>query len=514
MAVGTFNTPTTNITSPVSQWVRPSDWLAMPTPGTQELIGLLAIYDDTNYIAVQCQGAYTVDWGDGTTTNYASNAIASKTYAFSAISASTLTTFGYKQVLVRITPQAGQNLSSVAFNIQHPSLAKVYATGWLDIDARLPNGSIFLNGHTNIVRYARLERVVLRKIIAGSLMGNMFNNCWGLRSVYIEPNDSSTSGNFNAMFQNCYSLEEAPFMNTISATTMGNMFNQCHNLKSVPLYDTRNVTSMDSIFFQCRNLESIPPFNTSKVTNTNSMFQNCSSLRRVPLLDVTKVTLATSMFNSCTALDYVPALDFKLVTNFNSMFNTCISLRNIDLITTSASTSFNSMFTSCASLEEIPLLDTRSVTDFTNAFNSCVALSKIPQFNTSAATNFTGILGGCNSLLEIPALDTSKVITWTSSFANCISLRRLPALNFSAGTNFGSFLLNNLSLGKSEAYAARFAHSYTNMALSTPAIVEIFTNLGTANGAQTIIVSPNPGYAALTAADRLIATSKGWTIAA
>lgn len=514
MAVGTFKTPTTNITSPVTTWERPSDWLAMPTPGTQEVVALLAIYDDTNYTVVQCQGPYTVDWGDGNVINYNTNVQAFKTYAYSAISNSTLTTRGYKQVLVRITPQAGQNLTSVNFGVQHNVYAKNgYGTGWLDIDMRIPNGTPFFNGHTNIVRYGRLERVVIRKLLAGSLMGNMFNNMWNLRVVSLEPNDTTTSGNYTAMFSNCYSLEEVPFFNTLSATTMSNMFYQCHNLKSVPLYNTANVTSMDSMFFQCRNLESIPPFNTSNVTNTNAMFQNCSSLRRVPLLDVKKVTIATSMFNACTALDYVPALDFKLVTNFNSMFNTCSSLRTIDLITTSAATSFNSIFTSCAALEELPALDTRSVTDWNSAFNGCVALWKIPTFNMSAATTVSSTFAGCNALLEIPLMDTSKIITWTSMFNNCLSLRKLPALNMSAGTVFTTFLGNNLTLGKSDTFGARYSHSYTNMALSQVEIVNIFNNLGTAAGAQTITVSGNPGYAALTAAERLIATGKGWTIA-
>ena len=51
------------------------------------------------------------------------------------------------------------------------------------------------------------------------------------------------------------------------------------------------------------------------------------------------------------------------------------------------------------------------------------------------------------------------------------------------------------------------------MCLSQSAIVDIFNGLGTAVGTPTITVSNNPGYAALTAAERLIATNKGFTIA-
>ena len=51
------------------------------------------------------------------------------------------------------------------------------------------------------------------------------------------------------------------------------------------------------------------------------------------------------------------------------------------------------------------------------------------------------------------------------------------------------------------------------MRLSRAAIVAIFNGLASGVTSKIITVSGNPGFAALTAADRLIATAKGWTIA-
>jgi len=51
------------------------------------------------------------------------------------------------------------------------------------------------------------------------------------------------------------------------------------------------------------------------------------------------------------------------------------------------------------------------------------------------------------------------------------------------------------------------------MTLSRAAIVSIFTNLGTAVGAQTVTVTGNHGVPDLTAPDLAIATDKGWTVA-
>ena len=46
MAIGSFKLPNVATSAPVADWTRPADWLAMPTIGTQEFIGLLAITND------------------------------------------------------------------------------------------------------------------------------------------------------------------------------------------------------------------------------------------------------------------------------------------------------------------------------------------------------------------------------------------------------------------------------------------------------------------------------------
>jgi len=60
---------------------------------------------------------------------------------------------------------------------------------------------------------------------------------------------------------------------------------------------------------------------------------------------------------------------------------------------------------------------------------------------------------------------------------------------------------------------SRFAISFASMKLSRQEIAGIFTALGTASGAQTVTVTGNHGVPDLTAADLLIATNKGWTVA-
>ena len=63
-------------------WVRPSDWLALPTvaDGDEIFVGLHAIFPDANFVAFTVAGDYEVDWGDGTSNTYSSGATAEHEY--------------------------------------------------------------------------------------------------------------------------------------------------------------------------------------------------------------------------------------------------------------------------------------------------------------------------------------------------------------------------------------------------------------------------------------------------
>ena len=489
MAVGTFKLPMGGggSGSSVTPYERPADWLAMPTPGAQEVIGLMAVYNDGgNYVAVNCAGNYTVDWGDGTApVNYATGVTAAYQHTFASLPSGRLTSKGFRQALVRITPQAGFNLTSVIFGTQHPTLAKSYAVGWLDFDVRAPNGIVTWGASASVIRYARLEKIVIRELGAQNPQ-NLFSNLFNLRSIYIEPSEMTGRTAFNNMFQNCYALEEAPFFDTSSATTTSLMFAGCYSLKIVPNYNLSSTTNVSAMFDGCVSLETVPAFVLG--TNTVSMFQNASTLAETPAFNTSNVTDMNNMFVNCSALETVALFDTSKVINFTNMFNTCRSLKSV------------------------PQFNTQLGQNFTSMFASCNVLTEIPLFNMVSATNMTGMFNGCNNIMYLPALNTASVTTLSQTFNNCINLRELPAFNLPLCTVFTTWLGANTTLSRSNIIGARFGHSYTGMSLSQANIVTIFTNLGTASGTQTITVSANPGRAALTAPEILIATSKGWTV--
>ena len=485
MAIGTFKLPIGSTTT-AATYTRPADWLSMPTPGTQEVIGLMAVYDDDgNYVALQCQGAYTVDWGDGTITNYASNAIALYQHTFASLPSETLTSKGFRQALVRITPQAGQNLTVVSIGVQHPTLAKSYAPGWLEFDIRTPNALPTFSGGSNVIRYARLEKITVRQMGTQNPQ-NWATNLFNLKSVYIEPTETSHCISMNNMFQSCYALIE------------------------VNKFDTSAVTNSNLMFSGCYSLEKVPNFNLSSSTNVTSMFDSCLSLKTAP--NLTLGTSAASLFTNCSSLTTVTGMGTSNVTDFTSMFFNCTALETVALFDTSKGTNFTTMFSTCRSLTSIPQFNTILGQNFTSMFSSCNNLTEIPLLNTASASNMTGMFNGCNSLMYLPALNTSNVTTLNQAFQNCWNLRELPAFSLPVCTVFTSWLTNITTLSKSNIINPTRGHSYSGMSLSQANIVTIFNNLGIASGAQTINVSSNPGRAALTAGEIAIATGKGWTV--
>jgi surface protein len=449
-------------------WVRPSDWLTLPTVTStdQKFVGLLAIHDsDSNFVALNASGPYTVDWGDGVVENFNSAVVAQHTYNYSSISETTLCSRGYKQVIVTITPQSSQILTALDLQRQHTNhSATARYVGCLDITVSLPNAST--NDALRItysdfatVLFTDLEQVKIMSYVS-SVHRNLFNNAIALRSVVLM-NTASTVTDLTSMFQNCRSLTILPELNTSTATNMSSMFSGCRSLTTIPELNTGNVTNMSGMFNGCNSLITIPLLNTAAVNNMSSMFNGCFSLTTVPLLNTAAVTTMQNMFLDCRSLTSVPLFNTVLVNTMSNMFNTC------------------------SNLSSVPLFNTAAVTTMSNMFTGCTNLTTIPQFSSGSVTTMSSMFSGCTSLVEVNLTSTASVTTTTSMFASCPSLRRIKTTSGFTQT----FTITTCNLGPT-------------------ALNELYTSLATVT-AKTITVSGNWGVAT---DDPSIATAKGWTV--
>lgn len=406
----------------VEVWERPSDWLPMPDvlATEQKVVGLVAITNTTaNHLSIQCQGAYTVDWGDGSSpANFTSGSTASKNIAWGDISGSTLTTRGYRQALVIITPQSGQNLTLIDFKISFSGIGyTVDQNRWLDLIVSAPDCGV--PGFSSISSTPRMR--------------------WLERIQWISKNSSNISG--------------------------------------------------DYLFFELRSLQKVElPPGSWKFNNVVGLWRNCRLMRDFPEIDTSICTDMSLMHSGCTSAVSIPQYDF------------------------SSATTLENFAASCVSLLEYGDIIAPNCTQIGGIFNGCSCLSRLGSlsFGAPLVEPFNCIVG---TLLEtITLFNTSGVTSMFSFISTNLKLREVPAFDLSATTS-ANVIVSHTSIQRSLVTGYRYTHSYTNCALSRDAIVEIFNNLGTAVGAQTITVTGCPGAASLSGADLAIATGKGWTVA-
>lgn len=401
-----------------NDWVRPSDWLTLPTltTGEQKFVGLLAIRETTNFVALTASGNFVVNWGDGSgDINVNAGVQAERNIAWADVSSSTLTSLGYRQVIVTVTMQAGQTMTSFSLQRKHTQAGLIAnpTTNWLDISVNAPSmTTLEIRNGTTVT---------------------------GLRNLAVARVQENAVTNFSNLFNSCTGLRSLPILTTGSGTNFSGMFSLCTGLQAVPLFDTAAGTNFGSMFNSCGNLRAIPLINTAAGTNFSIMFGSCARLLTVPLLATGAGTNFSNMFTGCANLRAVPLINTAAGTDFNNMFNNCAALRTIPLLNTAAGTDFSNMFGSCFSLQEIPLLNTGAGLNFNNIFSGCQSLQAVPQLNTASGTSFSGPFAGSVSIAKARFNGTTRSIFYPNL---ALSAEALNDIYTGLGTAAGAQTIN------------------------------------------------------------------------
>lgn len=384
---------------PAEPYVRPSDWLTIPdvNAGDEAFYGLFAIFDhDSNYAKIYHNQNYKVDWGVGAgNVSYAGNTYATQYYDFADFDNSTLTSRGYKQVVIKIYPDTGKHLEvlDVCIRDQGP----VAQTNWLDIAVAGPY-LIYLGLNQNYGnRCGYLEQVKIEQNNIDYWWNSMFAYCYSLQNVrYI---DTRNATYINGLYYNCRSLASIPdIVTNTPVDRFQDGFALCYSLRQLPWidlsgaiyithlhdgsyitkhppYNLSNNTSLYQAFWRTRYLQEIPNYNTSKALSWAYTFDGCYGLRRLPTLD------ATSSNN-----DY-----------WDGTFRGCFNLEIIDNIITSADSAYKN-----------------------SQFNDDAAVTILgPGFNTVNSLNMEGMFYGLSGLKYAPAITAPNAtnvyrafITW------------------------------------------------------------------------------------------------------
>lgn len=418
-------------------YTRPTEWVTLPavTAGSQQLVGVFAVYNnDSNFLAFTCRGAYQVDWGDGTSNTYADNTTAYKVYNTSTYSGLTSSVYKeYKTLVVIITPQSGQTLTSINLGVKHnQSTLSNYINQWLDI---------------------RVAGSSLTSFTVGS------DTIWPALLEQYEFIGTNQITNFLIHLANARSLQNIVNIYTDNATSMQSIYSNCYSLQQVPLHNTSNVTNFASMFQNCRRLRKIPPFDTSKATAMDSMFADCKRITSIPALNTSLVTSMQNMFNGCNRLETIPWLDTRRVTNMQGLFGFCSRLNKVPFINTSSLTNARDMFAYCTSLIILPPLDFSKVTNFFSTFGNS-SLRKIGPIDVSSATSISFMFAYGTNLREIEfTKPTTNISNFSYTFAGCEKLTKIKNLNTINATNVGAMFANSANI---DNLTLNFGATWTN----------------------------------------------------
>ena len=542
------NLGATNTTTP---WVRNPSWAALPTvgPTDQKFVGLLAIFQDSNFAALSAttnSGTYTVDWGDGSVPQaYTSGTQANYQYSYSASGLTdTPVTFTASTSTVNRAAHGYANgmLISFASIVTTTGIVvgqKYYvvnaATNTFQVSATSGGSALTLtnDGSGTILPYKMA--VVVVTATTGNLTGlniNLKNTTAGLNVYETGWLDISVgSPNFSAsglvlgastinvrkdmleqvtlvnlggqtslsnMFYYCGELKSVVMKaSTSSINNMSYMFEYCYSLQTVPLFNTAAVTTMSYMFYNCYSLQAVPLFNTSAVNDMSYMFEYCYSLQTVPLFNTAAVTTMSYMFGYCSSLQTVPLFNTSAVNDMSYMFYNCYSLQTVPLFNTATVTTMSYMFEYCYSLQTVPLFNTATVTNMSYMFYVCSSLQTVPLFNTAAVTNMSYMFGYCYSLQTVPLFNTAAVTNMPNMFNGCSSLQTVPAFNCTSVLtgNFAGMFTSDTNLATINAYNFKFSFSITSCKLSQTAIETVFQNLFSTTG-QTITVGSGANWGA------------------
>ena len=305
------------------------------------------------------------------------------------------------------------------------------------------------------------------------------------------------------------------------------------------IYDYDSITGAVNQYYDGRNYKQVivsidnlgsGTFNISATDSTNNINTN-SSLNFADIYVSYGMMTSNSNFviNGSRTLPYLEIFKFENATltgqfslNRASIlqiveFNNVNLVRVLNLVNTKINQPFDfpSIRSSNNSNQNLIIdsidsyvMATMETTDGIFRYIKC---RKINSFTAnSVGTSFQGrnFARDAYYLEEIGLID-APFTRYDNGFNSCSSLRSLEWVDFSMVTNVGSMFLNTGNLGKLITPGCTIGIDITNNSMTASSLDDWFTSLGTANGAQTITITGNPGASTC---DTTIATNKGFTV--
>jgi len=414
-------------------WVRPSDWIAMPTlsPTEEKMVALFAVRPGATTACFEITDGVAVDWGDGSPVEeVVGGGKFLHVYDYSNTSLTSCSR-GYKQALITVTPLTLAHIGAISIGYDYTNTSFIDNSapdsGFLDISIAGPNlynlrisrgleNTYIMDSPDGRSNHDLLERV---RIISSSLnqADYLFCLCRNLRSVEVSNSPGIVS--WYRTFYGCSSLVEAIGFDLSGTTTVGEMFSGCYSLKAIQSIDTSSVVNFTGMLRGCSSLIQAPSLNTGISNTLSGLFDGCRSLVSISSISLPFATSINSLFNNCYNLRESPPISMPEIHDVSSMYSGCRSLATIGTMSLPVSaTMADAMFEGCKNL--------RSVANLSFAVSPST-----PYFNGS--TNITEVTTGsmfkdCVSL-EKTGLTAHTGYLQNLMYANCPALRETGTIH-------------------------------------------------------------------------------------
>ena len=243
------------------------------------------------------------------------------------------------------------------------------------------------------------------------------------------------------------------------------------------------------------NVEIVRLYGTNGITNLSYFMTYGSSLRQLRM-DCSKCTNFTNFLNACSV--YNEPVEINKPSGsaaFAGFMTNCYGFNSPITINCPAAQDVNlsGFLSGCAAFNSELQINVASLNTLASFMNACAAYAgEVDLSAIGPGTNHVSFANGCVKIRSIK-LDAGVVTSPPNTLSGLASLRKLRLLNMNAVTT----TLN-----------------ITGTSLLAAAIEQVFNDLYDRTGitAGTITITNVFGAAALTSAQRLIATSKNWNI--
>jgi len=407
--------------------------------------------------------------------------------------------------------------------------------------ASAPTGQVLILGSNTFNTCVSLQSLTFPANVDTNISGTVFQNLYNLLSVTWQSNAPSISS-FTSMFSGCFALQSVtlPSVITAGAISMSAAFQNCRSLSTITIPSAWNLGTMANTFQNCVGLKTayLPNNSQNNITFMTSTFNTCTSLTSVVMpTSLTGVTTMANAFQNCFSLQSLTLPStMNACTTMTSAFSGCSALQSITLptsMTAMTTTGLASIFSACYSLRNVvmPATVAATISSYLNAFqNSGVSTVTLPTTQTTSVATIQNMFTGCYNLKTVTNMDkigntaTNGTIVTAQTFANLspnltsvtlacrLSKLELQSVGSQPPSALASVRLTNTGTGQWTGTSPQIDVSTTG--LSTAALNTLFADMAAQGNvvSKTINITNATGAAGLTAADRLVITSKGWTI--